>query len=66
MCLYMTDMLAPYVSLPDRYLDQFYIAGPLPPSIGDLLEVQVIDMSFNYFTGPLPRSWGKLRSLRQL
>lgn len=48
------------------YLDQSGIGGPLPASIGDLLEVEFIQMSFNYFTGPLPASWGKLRSLREL
>jgi len=55
-----------HVSSLDRYLDQSGIGGPLPASIGDLLEVEFIQMSFNYFTGPLPASWGKLRSLREL
>lgn len=65
-CLYMADMFVSYVSLPHRFLDQSGIAGPLPPSFGDLLEVQTIQMSFNYLTGPLPASWGKLRFLQAL
>lgn len=40
--------------------------GPLPPSWGDLLEPEEFLLENNFYTGVLPESWSKLRSLKKL
>ena len=40
--------------------------GPLPPTLGDLTQLQILDVSRNQFSGPIPPALGDLTQLRML
>ena len=45
----------------------FYILrGVIPPELGDLGRLRVLNMSFNRLTGPIPPELGRLEELREL
>ncbi len=43
-----------------------YIAGPIPPELGDLTRLERLNLRFNNFSGPIPPELGKLAGLKFL
>jgi len=43
-----------------------YAGGSLPASIGDLTEVQLLDLGSNMLTGPIPKELGSLKKVFQI
>jgi len=42
------------------------LTGPIPTSLGNLRNLQELDLRFNQLTGPIPTSLGNLRNLQEL
>ena len=42
------------------------LTGPIPPEVGDLVNLRVLELSFNRLTGSIPPELGNLHNLRRL
>ena len=42
------------------------LQGPIPPELGDLTDLEVLDLHGNALTGPIPPELGRLRNLQEL
>lgn len=47
-------------------LHRLKLTGPLPPALGELTQLRLLDLSYNKLTGPLPPALGELTQLRVL
>lgn len=52
--------------MPNTLPNKLPFGGRLPTAFGNLLEPTVIDMQYNFLTGPLPESFSKLQTLKEL
>ncbi|XP_042432573.1 receptor kinase-like protein Xa21 [Zingiber officinale] len=50
----------------DRYLRANYLQGNIPPEIGELVHLTILDLSSNLLRGTIPPSIGSLNQLRFL
>ncbi|KAK7290238.1 hypothetical protein RIF29_04514 [Crotalaria pallida] len=48
------------------HLNNLYLKGSIPSSLGQLEHLQEIDLSHNFFSGSIPSSLGNLSSLEYL
>ena len=42
------------------------LTGPVPPELGHLTSLEILDLSYNYLVGPLPAEFGNLAHLEKL
>ena len=49
-----------------RFLQNNELSGPIPDDIGELSELQTLDLSNNQFVGGIPSSLGSLTHLNYL
>ena len=61
----MTDVRAPLGSGTGRRNDG-RLAGPIPPELGDLANLETLSLNLNELSGPIPPELGKLANLKTL
>ena len=54
------------VTVTRLWLSENARAGPLPPEIGNLVEIRTLDLTRNQLTGPIPPEPGNLTKLERL